>query len=146
MQTQLETIQSTAFEGLQLLPEKIRLCVVEECPVTNQLMQNTLSVISNCCTFTDPLAGLEIMKKQPFDVLITGYHMTGMDGIQLIKAAQNTKHINQYILYSSLSEENLTKKLQEPGLKNVTPLKKSTDLMHLFIMLYENRCCRPDTV
>ncbi|HUG13326.1 MAG TPA: response regulator [Opitutaceae bacterium] len=64
-----------------------KLVVVDDERAFTSLLEAALSEIFTfpIITFTSPLEALEFLKREPIAMLVTDYHMPGIDGIKLVQ-------------------------------------------------------------
>ncbi len=82
--------KQTAEEDDQDVNEKGKLLVVDDDPAVLRTLTGLLEKLSyDVQSAGDAEDGLEILKKNSADILITDIHMPGMDGIELMKSARS---------------------------------------------------------
>lgn len=98
-----------AVLDLSALPQGLRLLVVDDNPVNILYMQQFLAGQPHLETTTRPEHALDMLEKQPFDVVLTDINMPKMNGWQLLHAIKSSeKHAQVKVVAISADPVEIT--------------------------------------
>lgn len=115
---------------------KTRILIVDDQPDVRMALQMSVKKMNAqyaVSVASDGFEALDLLREEPFDLVITDYMMPGMDGLELIESIRALSPNTQLIATSALQSKTLGKLLDEARVSYFLPKPFSRDDVHQLV-------------